>query len=471
MRIPYGKGIELFNKSSLSTQRILSFLMTPIPRSTILGTGFRASLEELERTQWLELSALKKYQEKQLRAIIRHAYRNVPYYNKLFRQRNIQPEAIKTFEDLVKIPILTKADLRNHFDELIASNASIFKYGKSHTSGSTGVPVDFYLDQQNREREYAAKWRQRRWANVNLNSRIATFRAFRGLSGTDYLSGKPRWKTNALSKELEFNVFGIRKETLAEQVKKLRKFKPELIEGLPSAIELLAKYMIDEKIKDVTPLVIQTSSESLSTRRVAIEEGFGCKVLDWYGQSEYVVSAAECPEGNYHVTESGVMEIIRDGEQVSDGEIGEIIGTGLYNYSMPLIRYRTTDVGRCSEEKCTCGRGMPLVRSLEGRVSDSILASEGRIVTGQLVEQYWKHQISHKAPHLEYVHIIQRANTSLLVKIVKSKGYSEKEEAAIVNGLNKLLGPEIDVEFEELSSIPVQRKWRFTESELDISLI
>ncbi len=93
------------------------------------------------------------------------------------------------------------------------------------------------------------------------------------------------------------------------------------------------------------------------------------------------MSVDECPEGSYHVTESGILEVIRDGEQVSDGEIGEIIGTGLYNYSMPFIRYRTTDICRQSGERCSCGRGMPLVKSLEGRTSDVILASEERIIT------------------------------------------------------------------------------------------
>jgi len=471
MRIPYGKGIELYCKSSLSTQRVLSFLMTPIPRSTILGSGFRASLEELERTQWLESSALKKYQEKRLRAIIRHAYHNVPYYSRLFKQRGISPDDVKTADDLRKIPILTKDDLRNHFNELVAVNAADFKFGTSGTSGSTGKPVSFYLDQQSREMEYAAKWRQRRWAHVDINGRIATFRTFRGMQGTNFKSGKPRWNFNALSKELEFNIFGINKETLSKQVRKLREFNPELIEGFPSTIGLLAKYLLERDIKDVSPVAVQTSSESLLSRRLVIEEAFGCKVYDWYGQSEYVVSAGECPEGSYHVTESGIMEIIKDGERASEEEMGEIVGTGLYNYSMPLIRYRTTDLGRYSCEKCNCGRGMPTVYSLEGRVSDSILTSEGRIITGPSFEHYWKNEISPRTPHLDYVHVVQKSDKRLIIKLVKAHDYSEEETNEIMRWLSLLLGDGVKIEFEELSSIPVQRKWRFTESELDIRLI
>lgn len=471
MRIPYGKGIEIYTHNSPVTQRVLGFFLTPIPRSVMLGSGFCAFLQELRRTQWYEPTELKKYQESRLRALIKHAYENVPYYNRLFKKRRISCDDIRSLEDLRKIPILDKDDLRNHFKELIALDAKKYNYGVGSTSGSTGKPVTFYLDQQNREIEYALKWRQREWANIGLNDKIASYRAFRGMRRTDFQSGKPRWKLNALSKELEFNIFGLNKPTLRVHVEKLKAFRPKLIEGYPSTIELLAKYVLDQKIKDITPVAVQTSSESLSTRRTAIEEAFQCKVYDRYGQSEYVVSASECAEGNYHMAESGIMEFIRDGEQVSAGELGEIVGTGLHNYSMPLIRYRTTDIGRYSEETCSCKRGLPIVRSLEGRVSDSILASDGRIVTGSSFEHYWKNVITPFTPHVDYLHVIQRSDKRILIKMVKKKGYSDEETVAILKGLNSLLGPQIQVEFEELDSVPTQRKWRFTESELNVCLI
>jgi phenylacetate-CoA ligase len=165
------------------------------------------------------------------------------------------------------------------------------------------------------------------------------------------------------------------------------------------------------------------------------------------------------------------MEFIKDGEQVSHGELGEIVGTGLYNYSMPLIRYRTTDIGRYSEETCTCQRGLPIVQSLEGRVSDSILAPDGRIVTGPSFEHYWKNEIAPFTPHVDYVHVIQRSDKRILIKMVKKIGYSDEETMAIIRGLNSLLGSEIQVEFEELDAVPIQKKWRFTESELILRLI
>lgn len=473
MRIPYSKGLEIYGKSPPLVQSIFALFLMPIPRSVMLGSGFHTFFRELTRTQWYKPERLKRFQESRLRALIRHAYHKVPYYHRIFRERNIRYDDVRTIKDLEKIPILTKDDVRNHFSELVAVNAREYRYGIGRTSGSTGKPLTFYLDQQNREIEYATQWRQRRWANIHFNSKIATFRPFRGnLGWINFQSGKPRWKFNAFSKQLEFNVFGIDKTTLKMYVNRLTKFCPGLIEGFPSTIELLAKYILEHNIKGVSPAAVQTSSEKLSDhQRAVIKEAFDCRVYDWYGQSEYVVSAGECPEGNYHIVESGIMEFIKDGEQISEGEIGEIIGTGLYNYSMPFIRYRTTDLGRYSEEKCSCGRGLPIIRSLEGRVSDLIIAPDGKLISGASFEHYWKHQISPHAPNLDYVHVIQKSNKKLLIEIVKKEGYSDKETQALLRGLILLLGPEVQIELKDLGSIPNGRKWRFTESELDISLL
>jgi phenylacetate-CoA ligase len=473
MRIPYGKGIEIYGKSPPSIQRALGFFLNPIPRSVMLGSGFHAFFRELNRTQWFKPEKLKRIQESRLRALIEHSYDNVPYYHRIFKARGIRPDDIRTMEDLRKLPILTKDDVRNHFYELVAANARDYEYGKVKTSGSTGDPLTFYLDQQNREIEYAAHWRQRRWANVDFNSRIASLRGFRGnLRWINPQCGKPRWKFNALSKELEFNIFGIDKATVKTQIRRLRKFRPCLIEGYPSVIELFAEYILEHNVKGISPAAVQTSSETLSNRqRDLIEKAFGCRLYDWYGESEYVVAAGQCPEGNYHIVESGLMEFIKDGEQVSEGEIGEIIGTGLYNYSMPFIRYRITDLGRYSKEKCNCGKGLAIVGSLEGRVFDSILTPNGKLLTGVSVELYWHNQISHLTPNIEHAHIIQKTRNRLLIEMVKKEGYSDRETQAILRGLKSLLGSEIQIEFKNLDSIPTGRKWRFTESELPLSLI
>lgn len=472
-RIPYGSGLKIYNESPPLLQNLFVVLTMPIPRSLMLGSGFHTFFQELDRTQWYRPDRLIRFQESRLRALIRHAYDNVPYYHRILKVRKMRPDDIRTKEDLAKLPILTKEDVNNHFGELIAVNAKDYRCGRGKTSGSTGKPLAFYLDQQNREMEYASLWRQRRWANVEFSGRIASLAGFRGnLRWINLQNGEPCWKFNALSKELEFNIFGLNQATLSRQIERLRKFRPHLIEGYPTPIAMFAEYILEHNLKGISPEAVQTSSETLSARhRNVIEEAFGCKLYDWYGQSEYVVSAGQCSEGNYHIAESGIMELIKDGEQVGEGEVGEVIGTRLYNYSMPFIRYRTTDLAKHSSENCSCGRGLPILRSLEGRVFDSIVASDGSLLTGVSIEYYYHNQISDLTPNVEHVHIIQEARNRVVVEMVRKDGYSDFETEVILRGLKSLLGPDMQIEFRSLDSIPTGKKWRFTESKLNIGLI
>lgn len=451
-------------------QDIFALLTRPIPRSALLGSGFRVFFQELNNTQWYKPERLRRFQESKLRALIKHAYHNVPYYHKIFKERNVRPENFKTIDDLKKLPILTKKDVRNHYNHLIAVNAKDYKYGIGKTSGTTEKPLPFLLDQQNREIEYASQWRQRGWANIDFDSKIVIFRA--GLAWRKFEQDKACWKLNALSKELEFSILGMNKNILKMYVEKLKKFQPDLIEGYPSAIQVLAMYILEYNVTGIFPRAIRTSSETLSgAQRGIIEDAFHCKVYDWYAQSEYVVSAGQCSENNYHIVESGIMEFIRDGEQVGEGELGEIVGTRLYNYSMPFIRYRTGDVGRCSEEKCNCGRELPILQSVEGRLSDILVLPDQKLLSATTFEVYWKYRISPQTPNVDYVHVVQKSKKKLLVEMIKKEHYSDEETQAILRGLRSLFGSEVEVEFEDLDSIPIGSKIRFAESELKISLV
>lgn len=471
IRLPYGKGIEIYYKSPLWLKDIFAMCTSLIPRSSMLGQGFHDFFRELDKTQWLEPGELKKHQEKRLRALIKHAYFNVPYYHRIFRENNIDYEDIKTLEDLNKIPFLTKDDIRTHYSELIAVNAADYKYGAGHTSGSTGKPLSFLLDQQNREIEYAAVWRQLKWAGVGINAKVATFR---GDLVNEAGNKSVLWRHNSLSKELVFNCFLLNDEYIEKFIKKLNSYNPDLIKGYPSSLYLIATYMESHGITSITPLAIQTSSELLTTtQRELIQEQFKCEIFDWYGHSEYAISAGECESHNgHHINvESGIIEFLKNNEYVGTEELGEITATGLYNYSMPLIRYKTSDIGSYSDELCNCGRKLPILKSLEGRISDVISTNDGKVISGMAFEHYWKHKIAPQTPNVEYVHVIQKTKTKLLIEMVKSQNHSENENEVILSKLSLLLGDNIKIEFRDLGEIPTGNKWRFTTSEIsEISL-
>ena len=468
MRVPYAKGLQLYTKSPLWMQNFLGFLTKPIPRSSLYGSGFNSFFQMLSKTQWYKPEPLKKIQENNLRSLIKHAYQNVPYYHKVFKKRKLRPDDIKTIEDLRKLPILSKDDVRKNFTQLVAVNSKNFNYGFNTTHGTTGKPLTFCLDQQNREKEYATQWRQLQWAGIDFSAKIATFRG-----NFVYTHGKTKAisKFNALSKELDFNSYNMNENLLLHYIKKLKNFQPDLIKGYPSVLQTMSKFMLNNNIK-YSPKVIQTSSETLfQNDREFIEKAFECKIYDWYGQSEYVVSAGQCPEGNYHINvESGIMEFIKDDENVSPDELGEILGTGFFNYSMPFIRYKIGDVGRYSSDLCACGRALPLLQSLEGRINDLIITPDNKTISGLAFHHYWRRRINPYLPNVEDVHIIQKSKRKLLIELVKKEGYLDKETHIILKELKMLLGSQMEIEFKDVDPMQIGNKRRFTESELNANL-
>lgn len=468
--IPYNKGLIMYNKAPPYMKNYMGLLTKPIPRSIMVGSNFHYFSKELDDTQWYKPEELKKLQVKRLRALIKHAYINVPYYRRVFSENKISYEDIKTIEDLRKLPILTKEDIRTHFNELISIDAEKYNYGLAKTSGSTDKPLEFLLDQQNREMEYASIFRQLKWAGIDINSKIATFRG--DLSRDNPNSNKPvLWRYHALSKELVFNTLNMEDKVLKKYLEKLIKFKPHLIKGYPSSLYVLAQYMEEHGIYSVKPTAIQTSSEVLSPQqRELIEEYFQCKIFDWYGQSEYVISCGECIEHTgFHINvESGILEFLDNNEQVENGDIGEMTATGFFNYSMPFIRYNLGDLGCYSDEMCDCGRGSSIVKSFDGRTVDIINTPDGKKISGPAFERYWKDRISYHLQNIEYAQVIQKSKEKILVYIVTKDTLSQEDTMLIITELRKILSEEMNIEVEELESIPTGKKHRFTRSYLSI---
>lgn len=468
LKVPYAKGVHIYNKAPLWMKEVFSVCMAPVPRSIMFGSGFHNYFRELNKTQWYKLEDLEKLQEKKMRALIKHAYFNVPYYHRIFRGKNINYQDIKTLEDLKKLPLLTKDDIRNHFNELVAINANNYMYGVGNTSGSTGKFFSFLLDQQNREMEYATVWRQLNWAGIQFNDKIATFRGDLA-NETDYKN--TLWMQNALSKELVFNTFDLNKGNIKKIVDKLSKFKPRLIKAYPFVLYYIALHMEDYAGKAVEPLAIQTSSELLSKKqRDVIQEQFNCQIFNWYGHAEYAISAGECENHDgFHINmESGIVEFLSKDESVSSSELGEITATGLHNYSMPLIRYRTSDIGSYVNEKCNCGRELTIMNSFEGRISDMIVSPNGKVISGVSFEAYWLHRISPHTSHIECFNVIQKTKRKLVIEMVKCEDYCEKDKEYILKELSILLGDDMDIDIIEVDSITTSGKWRFTKSEIPI---
>jgi len=396
-------------------------------------------LVEFRKNQWLKTPELEKIQEKKLRAIISHAYHNVPFYHKLFDSVGVKPEDIKTVDDLSRIPIITKSQVQRAENDIIAKgfNLNEGRSQKDCTSGSTGKPLTIVYDNR-----YLRLLRMAHERTLLENG----CRLFRD----SIASITPRCDSQDESKSL-LQYIGLRKrycislyEVILNQIRLLKRIKPDILMGYPSSIKLLAMALQEQDLKEISPRSIFTFAELLDTdTRNSINAIFGVDMIDHYGSMEGGWMAWECKEhSGYHQNiDTLVIEFIKDNERVAAGERGEIVLTNLNLYAMPFIRYKLGDVGVPTEEKCPCGRGLPLMKVIEGRSDDFVKLPGGRIISPRVFTN-----LMHSFSGITSFKIIQEKEDYFTVELVKGKDFSVDTISQIEARFKQVLGEDIQIE-------------------------
>jgi phenylacetate-CoA ligase len=410
----------------------------------------------LEKSQWLSRKEIERLQNKNLRALLKHAYETVPYYHKIFKERGLLPSDIKGVDDLVKLPLLTKADIRNNFEDLVSRS---FPKNKliPYQSGGTGDQIKFYITKEQFSWETAAEFRAYGWAGYRFGDRCLVFWGS-PIDLARHASIIKRFASK-LERTVVLNTYVLSDEVLGRYARLMERFNPEIVRGYASSVYMMARYMLKESINRVRPRAVITSAEILlDYMRKTIEEAFGCPVFDYYGSREIGAIASECEmHSGYHISaENVVLEFVRDGEHVAAGEDGVILVTSLRNYGMPFIRYAIGDVGKPSDDVCSCGRGLPLMKTIEGRVSQFMAVYDKQL--GHVIP------VSTAGPGLiggilmyvpiESFRIIQESLDRIVIKAVKGKGYSQRHTHLIVSHVRKFLGDNIRVEVEFVDYLP-----------------
>jgi phenylacetate-CoA ligase len=414
---------------------------------------FYPFLKWLEKTERLSRKELRELQTKELKRIINYSYYNVPYYRRIFRRHSLKPDDIRTIEDLKKIPILTKEDLRYNFNSLISQRYHRWQYSIKHTSGTTGTALNVVWGNEATMKEYAFVERIRRRAGINSKEPHATFagRIIVPLRHTK----PPFWRYNSAEKQYYFSMHHLTKENLKYYTNKLRQINPSYIEGYPSLIYVVAEYVL--KYEDSIPVkAVFTSSETLlSYQRESIEKAFQCKVFDRYGMTELAASIGECEEGGYHIdAEYGIIEFLKDGEEVSEGEVGEMVCTSFINDAFPLIRYKIGDLARPVGGTCSCGRTLPLVKEIIGRIDDVLITKRGAYL-GRL------DHIFKEMHNIKESQIIQESIDKITVKVVPREEFSERDVDKLIEEFQKRLGTDMEIEIKLVDQIPREKSGKF----------
>jgi phenylacetate-CoA ligase len=246
----------------------------------------------------------------------------------------------------------------------------------------------------------------------------------------------------------------------------INSYKPKYIYGYPSSMYLLADYCRSHGINTVHfDAVFSTAEVLLPHYRTAIENQFQCKVSDGYGSYDGGGQASECEihKGLHISVEKVIMEIVdENGRRLPPGKSGRIIVTDLHNYAMPFVRYEVGDTGVLSDKPCVCGRGLPNLETLEGRITDIIRLSNGTTIAGLAIPHLFKDC------HIKQYQLLQVASDEIVIKIVKGIGYSDWDSQYILNTLMHHAGKETKIGFEFYEELPVgpNGKYKFIMSNI-----
>lgn len=412
-----------------------------------LGKSIAKHFAFLQKSQWWTEEELKQFQNEKLQLLVKHAYENTEYYNELFKTLKLSPADIKTSEDLTKLPLLTKEDVRINFKngKIIAKNIPKKQLILHGSSGSTGEPLQYYITKNSYSFSIASNLRGWYWMDFRLGDRYVK------------LSQNPR---NGISKKVQDyvnNCIYVVSQSLTQQnikniVEQIVTSRATIVRGYPSTLYVLSKYISDNNISISGLKAVNTTGEILFTyMRDAIEKSFNCLVFDAYS-CEAGATAFECDTHNkYHLAgEYAYTELISNGEPIKNNGKGEIVSTDFWNYAVPLIRYNSKDIAFISDTKCSCKRGLPVIDKIEGRDVDILITPSGKNLIVHFFTGYFE-----RVDTVSQFQVIQNKHDKILLKLIPNNKFSNSAKEKIYNDISTYIGDDVDFSIELVDRIPV----------------
>jgi len=417
----------------------------------IKGKNLLHHIKEYEEHLTWSPEQLKQHQWTELKKLLNHAYINTDFYPKHWEKAGIHSvDDIKNMADFAKLPVVTKSDIAEHYQGLLAKNYA--NNIKKSTGGSTGQPFRFELNTESNTRREAIMWRGYGWLGAGLGQKTLY------LWGADI--GQPSWfkslKTDlyhAFYNRKMLNSFTMNTNNMNSYVDDINRYKPTALVSYVNPLVELAKYIINNNVAVYSPKTILTGAEPLyDHQREVIEQAFNCQVYDTFGCREFMLMSAECQQNkSLHINSDHlVVETVSEqGESITE-QSGDLVITDLYNYGMPLIRYVNGDRATLINESCDCGNPLPLMKSVDGRKLDIIKTPSGKTIPGELFPHLFK----------EFVGIIrfqvkQSKLDALHILMITNDKFTEKDQQQITNEINKYAASELTLHFELVDDIPL----------------
>jgi phenylacetate-CoA ligase len=436
------------------------------PIQYIRGQGMGKDLKRAKEIEVLATSQIIELRNEKLRSIVKYSYQNIPFYKERFDKSCVKLEIIKRQEDLHQLPVLSKREIMENENAMINQSVQQKLFTRK-TGGSTGMTLHFMKEGKTLALNDAIMYRCYAWYGLDIGDRQARFW---GVPVTRKLRWKEQIKDAVLNR-IRISAFDISKESCLKQYERIKKFKPAYFYGYTTAIYGFCLFMkeLGINLDDLNlKAVICTAEKMYPHHRKLFGEVFRCPVVDEYGSSENGIIAFQCRKGNMHMMADHMcIEFLDDHDRpVKPGEQGRIVITDLSSYAMPLIRYDIGDIGRPSNNICTCGVNLPLMEIMEGRKEDFIRCPDGKVVHAAYLCYTLKDDTVHEFK------MYQKGLYQLHVQIVKAPSFSANSEQVLEKKLRTALDEKVQISFEYLDRIPREQsgKLRYFVSELKEAL-
>lgn len=421
-------------------------------------------MQGYERDQWLAPEAVRALQFKRLGQLLEWCYREVPYYRQRWTELGIVPSDIRSMDDFAQLPVLTKADIREHADALQATSLK-GTLGFKATGGSTGEPLRFGFTRESNDRRVAVMWRGYGWAGSRMGRR--TLFLWGGPVGNPSASHAVKDRLyNAVFARRLLDSFHMTDANMADYADAIDAYKPAVIVGYVGPLVRLAEWLLATGRRVAAPASIIGAAEALHPfQRTIIESAFGAPAYNTYGCREFMLMASECEkrDGLHVNADHLVVETLDTRGQPTHTGSGDVVVTDLFNRGMPFIRYVNGDMATHATHACTCGRGLPLLSSVDGRKLDAIRTPAGHVLPGE----FFPHMLK-DVPGLQRFQLVQRQLDRLDLSIVRGQAFDDASLAYIRHEVAKVLGDSAELHCHFVDDIPLTRsgKLRVTVSEL-----
>ena len=432
----------------------------PLYESSLRRRNTLRYLKEYGDNQWLDPERINAIQWCKLKELIRHCWENVPYYRRSWSALGISdPADIASERDFERLPVLDKPTIRANFEQLIADNCRNSVLFKT-TGGSTGEPLRFGYTRDSYERRLAIMWRGYGWSGARLGQR------------TLYLWGVPPGKQkykerlyHAAFNRRMLSAFEMSESRMSEYADTIDRFRPETIVSYVAPMVKLSEWLLANGRKPWRPQRILGAAEALhESQRELIERAFGCPAYNTYGCREFMLIAAECERRQGLHVNVDHLRVELSAPLGSDGRgPRDIVVTDLHNYGMPLLRYMNGDLATPGGTPCGCGRGLPLLSSVEGRRLDALRTPDGRYVPGEYIVYAFL-----GVTGIRRYQVVQKRLDAFDIMLVRDCHFDESVIELMRNELVKVIGDGVTLNFHYADDLPLtpSGKHRVTVSEV-----